>query len=111
MIGGQGSEPLLNPDLPALGKRCRLSALTQSSTPLPQQIRDKFQLRLPPYPGVSQAVRIGGSARTPAAGPASVQDMRQSYGAAGQSLDEADMAAAGPLQEFDAWWVGGGRAG
>lgn len=71
---------------------------------VPPQIREKYALRLPPYPGVSQCVRIAGAARSPAAGPANVADMRLSYGAAGQSLEEADMAEAGPLSEFDAWF-------
>ncbi|EFN55311.1 hypothetical protein CHLNCDRAFT_134278 [Chlorella variabilis] len=71
---------------------------------VPPQIRDKYRLQLPPYPGVSQCVRIGGSARCAAAGPANVADMRMTYGTAGQSLDEADMATAGPIEEFDAWF-------
>lgn len=71
---------------------------------VPPQIRDKYQLRLPAYPGASQCVRIGGSGRSPAASPANVADLRVSYGGAGQSLDETDMSEAGPLAEFDAWF-------
>lgn len=56
------------------------------------QIKEKYQLNLPPYPGVSQCVRIGGSGRSPAAGPANVADMRLSYGSGGQSLDESDVS-------------------
>lgn len=63
------------------------------------QIRDKYQLQLPPYPGVSQCVRIGGAARSPAAGPASVAEMRITYGVAGQTLDEAEVGAAWHRQE------------
>ena len=59
------------------------------------QIREKYKLHLPPYPGVSQCVRIGGSGRSPAAGPANVADMRMGYGAAGQSLDESDVSGPG----------------
>ncbi|PRW44444.1 pyridoxine pyridoxamine 5 -phosphate oxidase chloroplastic-like [Chlorella sorokiniana] len=71
---------------------------------VPPQIKEKYKLNLPPYLGVSQCVRIGGSGRSPAAGPANVADMRLSYGSGGQSLDESDMAEAGPMQEFDAWF-------
>ncbi|KAL4858803.1 Pyridoxine/pyridoxamine 5'-phosphate oxidase 1 [Chlorella vulgaris] len=70
---------------------------------VPPQIREQFQLQLPAYPGVSQCVRIGGSARCTAAGPANVADMRMSYGGEGQALEEADMATAGPFEQFDAW--------
>lgn len=74
-----------------------MSHASLAPSPLPAQIRDKYQLHLPAYPGASQCVRIGGSGRSPAAGPANVADLRVSYGAAGQSLDEADVSAA------DAW--------
>lgn len=85
------------------------------NTPVPlplcahPQIRDKYQLRLPAYPGVSQCVRIGGSGRSPAAGPANVADLRVSYGAAGQALDETDVSAAGAHGQRLcklAWWAG-----
>ena len=65
---------------------------------LPLQIKEKYKLHLPAYPGVSQCVRIGGSGRSPAAGPANVADMRLSYGAAGQSLDEADVSEPGAVE-------------
>ena len=55
------------------------------------QIKEKYRLQLPAYSGVSQCVRVGGSGRSPAAGPANVADMRLSYGAGGRSLDEADV--------------------
>lgn len=42
-------------------------------------------------------MRIGGSARCAAAGPANVADMRMTYGTAGQSLDEADVSGGGGL--------------
>lgn len=50
---------------------------------MPPPIREKYQLRLPAYPGVAQCVRIGGSAPTTgsaADGVVRVADMRISYG-------------------------------
>ena len=75
------------------------------------QIRDKYQLRLPPYPGTAQCVRIGGTmaaagaastaaAALAAAGSPSAQvnvaDMRMAYGGGGgaeASLDESTVRA------------------
>ena len=93
---------------------------------VPPQIVAKYHLRLPPYPGAAQCVRVGGSAPPPGAdtggaasasrlaaaaaagavagaAAASPADMRVSYGAAGQSLDEGDMAP-GPMEQFRAWF-------
>jgi len=59
-------------------------------------------------------VRIGGSGRSPAAGPANVADMRLSYGAGGQSLDESDVSSQGVLlRRFEVCcggrgWMGAG---
>lgn len=114
-LGGRFVPPQVGAGLPTLGSaqwasctargRCghapsRSRTRANLCPPLPRshptwpQIKDKYQLVLPPYPGVSQAVRIGGSGRSPAAGPANVADMRLSYGAGGQSLDEQDVSGA-----------------
>lgn len=73
---------------------------------VPPEIIAKYGLVLPPYPGVDQCVRLGGSGSKlgtggPASVAASVADMRLSY-AAGQ-LDEAH-AASDPWTQFAGWF-------
>ncbi|EFJ45948.1 hypothetical protein VOLCADRAFT_105746 [Volvox carteri f. nagariensis] len=89
---------------------------------VPPAIRDRFQLRLPPYPGTAACVRIGGGAAESAAAAtaataakavvaaaaatvavqAKVADMRISYERGG--LQEADFAGRDPLGVFDEWF-------
>ncbi|GIL52229.1 hypothetical protein Vafri_8155 [Volvox africanus] len=87
---------------------------------VPPAVSDRFQLRLPPYPGTSMCVRIGGAgesgpataatvakavvvaAATTIAVQAKVADMRISYERGG--LQEVDFEGRDPLQVFDEWF-------
>jgi NAD(P)H-hydrate epimerase len=74
---------------------------------VPPSIADKFGLRLPPYPGAAQCVRLGGAAPAPAsAAAAAVADMRVSYGAS-EAEGGLEERAAGddPMQLFDVWFA------
>ena len=66
---------------------------------VPPAIRDKYRLRLPPYPGTSQCVRIGGAAGG-----------RQQQGGGGLAGMRRNYTSAGLLEaEVSLWGGGGGR--
>lgn len=78
---------------------------------VPPFIVDKYELRLPPYPGSAQCVRIGpegGEKETKAQKSPSVADMRLSY-TAGLLLEST--AAEDPWSQFSEWFESARQAG
>ena len=71
---------------------------------VPPEIIEKYGLNLPPYPGSSQCVRLGGSGRSSTTSQLSVADMRVSYSEKVGELDESRVPS-NPWSLFDAWFA------